>query len=147
MSVLHTPPIECGFNRTAWRLCDLRNALVATWDAAPWHSSRKPEERIVFLNEWAEHDRAPILQVLALPSSSQFLNVIESVFSGLARAVLHNSDYANLEDAKKAVARYIDERNLAFEKDPRRAGRSIWKMERVPSVFHETNNCKDLRYG
>jgi hypothetical protein len=85
--------------------------------------------------------------VLPLPSSSQFLNVIESVFSGLARAVLHNSDYANLEDAKKAVVRYIDERNLAFEKDPRRAGRSIWKMERVPNVFHETNNCKDLRYG
>lgn len=29
MSVLHTPPIECGFNRTTWRLRDLRNALVA----------------------------------------------------------------------------------------------------------------------
>jgi len=121
--------------------------IYLSWDAAPWHSSRKLEERILFLNEWAEHDRAPTLKVLPLPSSSQFLNVIESVFSGLARAVLHNSDYGNLEDAKKAVARYIDERNLAFQKDPRRAGRSIWKMERVPSVFQEANNCKDLRYG
>jgi hypothetical protein len=60
--------------------------------------------------------------------------------------VLHNSDYAGLAEAKKAVARYIDERNAAFQKEPRRAGQSIWKMERMPSVFHETNNCKDLRY-
>lgn len=29
MSVLHTPPIECGFNRTTWRLRDLRPALMA----------------------------------------------------------------------------------------------------------------------
>jgi hypothetical protein len=120
--------------------------LYLSWDAAPWHSSKGLEERIIFLNEWAEHDGAPILKVIPLPTSAQFLNVIESVFSGLARAVLHSSDYSNLEDAKKAVARYIDERNAAFLKEPRRAGRSIWKMERVPSALDETNNCKDLRY-
>ena len=85
--------------------------------------------------------------VLPLPTSAQFLNVIESVFSGLARAVLHNSDYANLAEAKEAVARHIDERNLAYQKEPRRAGQSIWKMERVPSTFGESNNCKDLRYS
>ena len=90
--------------------------------------------------------KAGILRVIPLPTSAQFLNVIESVFSGLARAVLHNSDYLSLEDAKKAVARYIDERNAAFLKEPRRAGRSIWRMERVPSAFDETHNCKDLRY-
>jgi transposase len=122
-----------------------RNAYLS-WDAAPWHSSKKLEDRIVFLNEWAAHDGAPVLKVLPLPSSAQFLNVIESVFSGLARAVLHNSDYASLAQAKEAVARYIDERNLAFQSEPRRAGRSIWRTERVPSVFGEANNCKDLRY-
>lgn len=29
MSVLHTPPSDCGFNRTTWRLHDLRDALAA----------------------------------------------------------------------------------------------------------------------
>jgi len=29
MSVLHTPPTDCGFNRTTWRLRDLQPALVA----------------------------------------------------------------------------------------------------------------------
>ena len=98
------------------------------------------------MNEWATPDRAPILKVLPLPTSAQFLNVIESVFSGLARAVLHNSDYPSLTEAKETVARYIEERNLAFQKEPRRAGQSIWRTERVPSVFGESNNCKDLRY-
>lgn len=120
--------------------------LYLSWDAAPWHSSKKLKDRIVFLNEWAAHDSAPLLKVLPLPSSAQFLNVIESVFSGLARAVLHNSDYASLAQAKEAVARYLDERNVAFRRKPRRAGQSIWKMERVPSLFRESNNCKDLRY-
>jgi hypothetical protein len=121
--------------------------MFLSWDAAPWHSSRKLKERIDFLNEWAPHDRAPSIQVLPLPTSAQFLNVIESVFSGLARAVLHNSDYASVEDAKAAVALYLDDRNRAFKTEPRRAGKSIWKMERVRSEFLESNNCKDLRYS
>jgi transposase len=121
--------------------------LYLSWDAAVWHSSKELEARIAFLNEWAAHDQAPVLRIVPLPTSAQFLNVIESIFSGLARAVLHNSDYASLEEAKTAVARYIDERNAAFLKTPRKAGQSIWKMERVPSLFHEANNCKDLRYG
>lgn len=121
--------------------------LYLSWDAAPWHSSKKLEDRIVFLNEWAPHERAPVLKVVPLPTSAQFLNVIESVFSGLARAVLHNSDYPSLDEAKAAVARYIDGRNMAFRKKPRKAGQSIWRMERVPSRFRESNNCKDSRYG
>ena len=74
------------------------------------------------------------------------MNVIESIFSGMARAVLHNSDYPSLDYAKNAVSRYLDERNAAFQKKPRRAGRSIWGKERVASALHEANNCKDLRY-
>lgn len=126
--------------------CGYRNVYLS-WDAAPWHSSKGLQERIMFLNEWAAHDDAPVLRVLPLPTSAQFLNVIESVFSGLARAVLHNSDYGSLAEAKEAVSRYVDERNLAFRREPRRAGQSIWKTERVPSFFRESNNCKDLRYA
>jgi len=36
---------------------------------------------------------APRIELAPLPSGAQFLNVIESVFSGMARAVVHNSDY------------------------------------------------------
>lgn len=36
-----------------------------------------------------------------LPKRAQFLNVIESVFSGMARAVIQNSDYASVDEAPK----------------------------------------------
>ena len=117
--------------------------LYLSWDAAPWHSSKRLKEWVEALNAQAESDHAPKLEVLPLPSSAQFLNVIESVYSGMARAVLHNSDYATVEDAHAAVARYLEDRNGAFLKDPRRAGKSIWLAERVPSKFEESNNCKD----
>ena len=120
--------------------------LYLCWDAAPWHSSTPLKARIAFLNDWAAYDEAPEIELLPLPSGAQFLNAIESVFSGMARAILHNSDYASLDDAKAAVTRYIEDRNLAFLKDPRRAGRAIWQKERVASRFDETNNCKDPRY-
>jgi len=35
-----------------------------------------------------------------LPAGAQFLNVIESVFSGMARAIIHNSDYESLKHAR-----------------------------------------------
>jgi hypothetical protein len=37
----------------------------------------------------AEH-KTPVAELAPLPSSAQFLNVIESVFSGRARAIIHN---------------------------------------------------------
>jgi len=51
--------------------------------------------------------------------------VIESVFSGMARAIIHNSDYASVEAAKAAIDRYFRERNEHFIKHPRRAGRKV----------------------
>ena len=81
--------------------------------------------------------------MLSLPAGAQFLNVIESVFSGMARAIIHNSDYGSVEEAQAAISRYFEERNAAFLASPRRAGRAIWGKERVPSTFLETNNCKD----
>lgn len=50
----------------------------------------------------------PRLVVLApLPISSQFLNVIESVFSGLAKTVLHNSDYETISNCQNAIDLYF----------------------------------------
>jgi transposase len=61
--------------------------IYLSWDAASWHSSEQLLERVEFLNGWAAHDGAPHIEILPLPAQAQFLNVIESVFSGMARAV------------------------------------------------------------
>jgi len=95
--------------------------LYLSWDAAPWHSSAKLKEYLLTLNEGARKDGGPVVELLPLPRSAQFLNVIESVFSGMARAILHNSDYASLEDAQSAVSRYLEDRNAAFLANPRAA--------------------------
>jgi hypothetical protein len=72
--------------------------------------------------------------------------VIESVFSGMSRAIIHNSDYASLETAKHAIDLYFRERNEHFSQNPKRAGHKIWGKERVPSEFQEGQNCKDPAY-
>jgi hypothetical protein len=69
--------------------------------------------------------------------------VIESAFSGMARAIIHNSDYQSADEAKAAIDRYFAERNEHFRQHPHRAGRKIWGKERVPAQFSEANNCKD----
>jgi len=120
--------------------------IYLSWDAASWHSSKELLDHIDFLNGWAAHDAAPHIEVLPLPAQAQFLNVIESVFSGMARAIIHNSDYATAAAAEAAITRYFEERNRLFAAAPRRAGRSIWGQERTPAVFEVANNCKDIRY-
>ena len=120
--------------------------IYLSWDAAPWHSSKQLLQRVEFLNGWAAQDGAPTIEILPLPAQAQFLNVIESVFSGMARAVIHNSDYATVADAQAAITRYLEDRNRSFIVAPRRAGRSIWGQERVPAAFAVANNCKDARY-
>ena len=87
-----------------------------------------------------------MVELAPLPARAQFLNVIESVFSGLAKAVIHNSDYASVAEAKAAIDRYFRERNEHFRRNPRRAGKKIWGKERVRSEFSETQNCKDPRW-
>jgi hypothetical protein len=42
---------------------------------------------------------------MPLPAGAQFLNVIESVFSGMARAIIHNSDYPSPIAATEAIDR------------------------------------------
>ena len=120
--------------------------VYLSWDAAPWHSSAELSEKIEFLNGWAEYDRAPDLQILPLPSGAQFLNVIESVFSGMARAIIHNSDYPSVERAKAAIDRHFVERNRHFRNRKQKAGRAIWGREPAPATFLLANNCKDPKY-
>jgi hypothetical protein len=88
----------------------------------------------------------PKVLVVPLPSGAQFLNVIESVFSGMARAIIHNSDYGSAEDAKVAIDRYFSERNAKFMQSPSRAGKKIWGCERELPVFSPSSNCKDPLY-
>jgi hypothetical protein len=76
------------------------------------------------------------------PSSAQFLNVIESVFSGLAKVVIHNSDYPDLDSCMYAIDRNFSERNEHFQKNPRKAGKKIRGKENMKPEFSELNNCK-----
>lgn len=120
--------------------------LYLSWDAASWHMSKTLVEHIDFCNERANDDSRPVIKIAPLPAGAQFLNVIESVFSGLARAVIHNSDYPGLEAARAAVDQHLADRNEHYRAKPARAGNNIWSKERVPSVFSEGNNCKDPAY-
>ena len=120
--------------------------LWLSWDAASWHISKKLYEHIEAANVMAIVTGSPKIDTAPLPAGAQFLNVIESVFSGFARSVVHNSDYKSVDEAKDAFDRYFAERNEQFLRNPRRAGKKIWGEERVVSVFDEANNCKDPRY-
>ena len=130
--------------RDQYRNC---RTIYLSWDAASWHVSKQLFAHLDGLNQFAARDGYPIVKTAPLPSGSQFLNVIESVFSGMARAIIHNSDYASLAAAKAAIDRYFADRNQYFSAYPKKAGGKIWKLERVPSQFSEAHNCKDPRLG
>jgi transposase len=119
--------------------------IYLSWDAASWHDSHKLLDRVAEVNAdaYRRMHRTPSVELVPLPSRAQFLNVIESVFSGMARAIIHNSDYGSVEEAQDAIDRYFLERNDYFRRHPKRAGRKIWGKERVPCRFSEANNCKD----
>lgn len=122
-----------------------QRCLYLSWDAASWHLSAKLSERVSELNSAAAaaHERLPVVKLAPLPASAQFLNVIESVFSGMAKAVIHNSDYQSVEECKKAIDTYLAERNEEYRRNPRRAGNKIWGKELVLPSFKPSNNCKD----
>ncbi len=119
--------------------------LFFSWDAASWHGSNKFESEVERVNteNFRSSKGTPAVILAPLPSCAQFLNVIESVFSGMARAIMHNSDYKSVEDCKGAIDRYFAERNEHFQIYPKRAGNKIWEKERNPAIFSESNNCKD----
>ena len=124
------------------------DCIYFSWDAASWHASKKLQERVdeINSNEFKKNAKSPIVKLAPLPSCAQFLNVIESVFSGMAKAIIHNSDYQSVEECKFAIDRYYSERNGCFQKHPKRAGNKIWGQERVKATFMEGNNCKDPSY-
>jgi transposase len=100
--------------------------IFLTWDAASWHRS-------VSLVEWLDAYNAqtleagfgPTIQLVPLPTSSQFLDVLEAVFSGMKKAVVHHSDYQSVVELKTAVSSHFVERNIFFKENPKRAGKKI----------------------
>ena len=122
--------------------------LYFSWDAASWHASELLYDTVRYHNAMsvAEGCHLPIIELVPLPASAQFLNVIESIFSGMAKAIIHNSDYPSENAAEGAIDRYFKERNEHFLKNPKKAGNKIWGQERVPPVFAEDQNCKDPKW-
>lgn len=124
------------------------NCIYLSWDAASWHISKKLYERVEEVNSRYHNSEhvGPTVRLAPLPSCAQFLNVIESVFSGMARAVLHNSDYASAQDCMKAISGHFADRNRYFKENPKRAGNKIWGEEVTMPRFCPSNNCKNPRY-
>ena len=92
------------------------------------------------INQKAAGEGFPVVKTAPLPACAQFLNVIESVFSGMARAIIHNSDYPSAEVAREAIDRYFLDRNKHFSEHSEKAGKKIWGMERVPGA-DESYSC------
>lgn len=122
------------------RYSDQRRIYLC-WDNVSWHRSK------ILINFIEEHNKTgkPLVVPMPLPSSTQFLNVIESVFGGLARAVIHNSNYDSVDECKTAIDRHFLERNEHFKNNPKRAGNKIWGKEPVPAQFCETQKCRNRR--
>jgi hypothetical protein len=129
--------------RDQYRTC---STIYLSWDAASWHVSKDLIAHLDEINQKAAGEGFPVVKTAPLPACAQFLNVIESVFSGMARAIIHNSDYPSVEAAMDAIDRYIKDRNEYFSTHHQRAGKKIWGKERVPSLFEEGQNCKDPLY-
>ncbi|MDB5004381.1 MAG: hypothetical protein JWQ34_2606 [Mucilaginibacter sp.] len=113
--------------------------LYLCWDAVSWHNSKILKTYI----EDHNNTRKPEIKLAPLPSCTQFLNVIESVFCGLAKAVIHNSDYDSTDECKAAVDLHFSTRNQHFKINPKRAGRKIWGKELVKAHFSETHHTRN----
>ncbi len=120
-----------------------KSKIYLTWDAASWHGSDMLVQWVDTLNEWNTANNAgPIIEFIPLPSSAQFLDVIEAVFSGMKRAVVHNSDYQSEEEMKAAISAHFRERNEFFIHNPKRAGKKIWEID----FFQDHNNIRSGNY-
>ena len=107
--------------------------LYVTWDAVAWHNSAALTEWLDAFNEENKREPAgPMIELVPLPTSAQFLNAIEDVLYGMSRAVIHNSDYKCPEAMKLAISRHFNQRNQDFKDHPKRAGGKIWEMDALP---------------
>jgi transposase len=120
-----------------------KSKIYLTWDAASWHRSDELVEWVDNLNMWNSASSAgPIIEFVPLPSSAQFLDVIEAVFSGMKRAVIHGSDYQSEEEMKTAISTHFRERNEFYKHNPKRAGKKIWEID----FFQDHNNIRSGYY-
>ena len=104
--------------------------LYVTWDAVSWHNSTELMNWLDQFNETTRRQASgPVIDLLPLPTSAQFLNVIEGVLSGMTRAVINNSDYSCPDDMKLAISRHFNDRNQHFRDNPQRAGKAIWEVD------------------
>jgi transposase len=121
---------------------DMRR-LYITWDAAFWHDSNALIAWLDTFNAQTREERAgPIIELVPLPRCSQFLNVIESVFSGMKRAVIHHSDYDGETAMTSAISAHFKDRNDFFKQNPRRAGKKIWDID----FFEHHDNLRSGNY-
>jgi hypothetical protein len=79
--------------------------IFLSWDSASWHTSKSLFTTVDEMNsdKFRERHNTPSVELAPLPSGAQFLNVIESVFSGMSRAILHNSNYGSVQECKAAI--------------------------------------------
>lgn len=107
-----------------------KSRIYVTWDAASWHGS---DALVRWLDQFNSETRAegtgPVIEFIPLPSNSQFLNVIEAVFSAMKGAVIQGSDYRSENQMKQAISRHFVERNEYFAANPKRAGKKIWEID------------------
>jgi hypothetical protein len=121
----------------------LKKKLYVTWDCASWHSSNALVSWIEAFNaETEKSGGGPIIEFIPLPTSSQFLDVIESVFSGMKRCIIHNSDYQSETDMKTAISQHFRERNDHFRENPKRVGKKIWEID----FFRDIDAIKSGNY-
>src|SRR5262249_21443719 len=107
-----------------------KTTIYLTWDAASWHGSSTLVDWVDEFNRINVTDQSgPTIGVIPLPSSAQFLNVVEAVFGGMKRAVVHESDYGSIEEMKMAISTHFCDRNNYFRDNPRRAGNKIWEID------------------
>lgn len=118
-----------------------KSKIYLTWDAASWHRSGRLNQWVEALNAWNSASGAgPHIAFIPLPSNSQFLDVIEAVFSGMKRAVIHGSDYQSKAEMKTAISMHFRERNEFFRHNPKRVGKKMWEVD----FFDDHNN---IRWG
>jgi transposase len=130
--------IEVLFNQHHYR-----SKLFITWDAASWHSSNELVDWLDAFNaQTNSKGEGPVVEFVPLPKNAQFLNVIEAVFSGMKRAVIHHSNYQTAIAMKTAISLHFLKRNDYFKKNPKRAGNKIWDID----FFKDYNNIKSGNY-
>ena len=107
-----------------------KKKLYVTWDCASWHSSDALVSWLELFNAETEGlGEGPIVEFIPLPTSSQFLDVIESVFSAMKKSVIHNSDYQSETEMKLSISQHFRERNEYFKENPKRVGKKIWEID------------------